>query len=147
MTMWSALPFWTVDNETSENPAHDNLTNLHWTFNKYDVMHFNKYSFTGNRNTLTADLNWAKQTVNLLLWNKMLLSKLVRAIDHPYLKGKGGRLMNNKGMQVKNSKQVWPNLFSNWKRRALTWSHWSTTSASSLSSSSLDAPSPSSVLS
>ena len=32
----------------------------------------------------------------------MLLSKLVRAIDHPYLKGKGGRLMNNarKGMQV-----------------------------------------------
>ena len=27
-------------------------------------MHFNKYSFTGNRNTLTADLNWAKQTVS-----------------------------------------------------------------------------------
>ena len=34
----------------------------------------------------------------------MLLSKLVRAIDHPYLKGKGGRLMNNKGMQVKKFK-------------------------------------------
>ena len=35
----------------------------------------------------------------------MLLSKLVRAIDHPYIKGKGGRLMNNarKGMQVNNS--------------------------------------------
>ena len=33
----------------------------------------------------------------------MHLSKLMRAIDHPYLKGKRGRFMNNsrKGMQVK----------------------------------------------
>ena len=36
----------------------------------------------------------------------MLLSKLVRAIDHPYLKGKGGRLMNNKKIQVNNFKSL-----------------------------------------
>ena len=36
----------------------------------------------------------------------MHLSKLMRAIDHPYLKGKRGRFMNNsrKGMQVKKIK-------------------------------------------
>ena len=45
----------------------------------------------------------SRQSVNPLLWNKMHLSKLMRAIDHPYLKGKRGRFMNNsrKGMQVK----------------------------------------------
>ena len=42
----------------------------------------------------------------------MHLSKLMRAIDHPYLKGKRGRFMNNsrKGMQVKKdqtSKKKW----------------------------------------
>ena len=60
----------------------------------------------------------AKRTVDRQPSKKMLLSKLVRAIDHPYLKGKGGRLMNNarKGMQVNNSIwqdffEVFPNLF------------------------------------
>jgi len=29
----------------------------------------------------------------------MLLSKILRAADHPYLHGKGGRILNNKGLQ------------------------------------------------
>ena len=38
----------------------------------------------------------------------MLLTKLVRAIDHPYLKGKGGRLLNNKRMQVNKFNGAFP---------------------------------------
>ena len=72
-----------------------------------------KYSSTNTiflRTEIPLHLNYtwpSRQSVNLLLCNKnkMLLSKLVRAIDHPYLKGKGGRMMNNarKGMQVKKN--------------------------------------------
>ena len=41
------------------------------------------------------------ESVNHLLKLKMHLSRLLKAIDHPYMKGKGGRLMNNsrKAMQ------------------------------------------------
>ena len=65
----------------------------------------NKYSFASEQKYSHINLTEPSghSTGNLLLRSKMLLSKLVRAIDHPYLKGKGGRLMNNarKGMQVK----------------------------------------------
>ena len=74
-----------------------------------------KYSSTNTvflRTEILLHLNYtwpSRQSVNLLLCNKMLLSKLVRAIDHPYLKGKGGRMMNNarKGMQVTKLISIW----------------------------------------